>query len=60
MSDYKADNDWLRHEMATNMVYKKEADELRDEIERLRAENADLKEKVAYLIRLTDDEPPAH
>ena len=28
------------------------------EIERLRTENADLKAKVAYLIRLTDDEEP--
>ena len=38
----RADNDWLRNEMATNMIYKKEADELRAEIERLRREEAEV------------------
>lgn len=36
MSAYKADNDWLRNEMATNMIFKKEADELRADNARLR------------------------
>lgn len=51
MSDYRADNDWLRNEMATNMIYKKEADELRAEIDRLQAAlgDASIKLKLLYM-----------
>jgi FtsZ-binding cell division protein ZapB len=53
----RADNDWLRQKIATNMIYKKEADELRAEVERLKAERNKWKAGYERLAALTGEEP---